>query len=101
MKSLFFFTPVISIGNSKTFKATQDLSEYGVVEMIGGNPYYLLNAILTRGFKAALTELAQERCLIGCSAGSVVMTPTLKLIDQYSPEMNLVGLENLTAQDSL
>lgn len=75
----------------------QDLSEYGVVEMIGGNPYYLLNAILTRGFKAALTELAQERCLIGCSAGSVVMTPTLKLIDQYSPEMNLVGLENLTA----
>lgn len=74
-----------------------ELRAYGVVEMIGGNPYYLLHSIMTHGFAEVLAELSQDRCLIGCSAGSVVMTPTLKLIDQYSPEMNTVGLKDLTA----
>ena len=75
----------------------RELRDYGVVEMIGGNPYYLLHSIVTHGFAGVLAELSQDRCLTGCSAGSVVMTPTLKLIDQYTPEMNIVGLEDLTA----
>lgn len=75
----------------------EDLREYDVVEMIGGNPYYLLKSIVANGFLDALTYFAQKKCLVGCSAGSLVVTPSLELIDRYSPEMNIVDLQNLTA----
>ena len=74
-----------------------DLLSYDVVEMIGGNPYYLLNSIRCNGFAPVLQEFSENRCLIGCSAGSLVITPTLKLIDLYSPEMNIVNLRDLSA----
>lgn len=70
---------------------------YDVVEMMGGNPYYLLNSIKVHHFSDALKEFAESRCLIGCSAGSIVLTPSLKLIDLYTPEMNIVGLKDLSA----
>ncbi len=74
-----------------------DLSAYNLAEMIGGNPYYLLDAIRRWGFADMLARFAQERCLIGCSAGSLVCTPSLALIDEYSPEMNFLHLTDLTA----
>lgn len=73
------------------------LMAYDVVELIGGNPYYLLHSIRQHSFADALSEFAERRCLIGCSAGALVLTPSLELIDRYSPEMNLVGLTDLTA----
>ena len=76
---------------------TEELREYDVVEMIGGNPYYLLKSIFDNGFLNTLKYFAQEKCLIGCSAGALVVTPSLGLIDRYSPEMNIVGMTNLTA----
>lgn len=75
----------------------EELRKYDVVEMIGGNPYYLLRSIIVNGFLDGLKYFSQEKCLIGCSAGAVVVTPSLGLIDRYSPEMNIVGLQNLTA----
>lgn len=73
------------------------LLDYDLVEMIGGNPYYLLHAIRLRGFADALREFAENRIMIGWSAGALVIGPTLELIDRYSPEMNEVGLTNLSA----
>ncbi len=74
-----------------------ELSAYDLVEMIGGNPYYLLDAIRRRGFADVLAQFAREKCLIGCSAGALVCTPSLAIIDEYSPEMNTVPLADLTA----
>ncbi len=75
----------------------QQLKDYDVVEIIGGNPYYLLCSMMNHAFQDVLTEFSQRRCLIGCSAGSMVMTPTIKLVDLYTPEMNTVGLRALDA----
>jgi len=74
-----------------------ELMKYDVVEMIGGNPYYLLDSIRKNGFTNVLADLAKSKILIGCSAGALVLTPSLDLIDLYSPEMNIVGLEDLSA----
>jgi dipeptidase E len=74
-----------------------ELMTYDVVEMIGGNPYYLLNSIKIHGFEDVLKTFAEDRILIGCSAGVLVITPNLNLINIYSPEMNIVGLRDLSA----
>ena len=74
-----------------------DLMNYDVVELIGGNPYYLLDSIRKNGYSEALAVFAESKVIIGCSAGALVLTPSLDLIDLYSPEMNIVGLEDLSA----
>lgn len=74
-----------------------ELQEYSVVEMIGGNPFYLLHSIQTHGFAEILQQIAKDKCLVGCSAGSFVMTKSLELVNVYSPEMNIVGMKDLTA----
>ncbi len=78
-------------------QSPSELMRYDVVEIMGGNPYYLLNSIKVHHFSDALKAFAESRCLIGCSAGSVVLTPSLKLIDLYTPEMNIVELKELSA----
>ncbi len=74
-----------------------ELMPYDVMELIGGNPYYLLHSIRKNGFRDILVHFAKNKCVIGCSAGTLVLTPTLNLIDQYSPEMNIVDLQDLSA----
>ena len=73
------------------------LLDYDLAEMIGGNPYYLLHSIRIHGFQKALREFAENRVLIGWSAGALVIGPTLELIDRYAPEMNGAGLTDLSA----
>jgi dipeptidase E len=74
-----------------------ELMSYDVVEMIGGNPYYLLNSIRKNGFVEILEYFAENKCIIGCSAGALVLAPTLELINIYSSEMNIVDLKDLSA----
>ena len=74
-----------------------ELAEYDVVELIGGNPYYLLHSIRTNGFASVLGDFAANKYIIGCSAGALVLTPSLELIDKYSPEMNTIPLDDLSA----
>ena len=78
-------------------QSPKELISYDIIELIGGNPYYLLNSILTNGFVDVLRDFSDNKCIIGCSAGAVVLTPTLKLIDLFTPEMNIVNLNNLSA----
>lgn len=74
-----------------------ELAPYDVVEIIGGNPYYLLNSIRQNNFVEMLADFAKSKVIIGCSAGALVLTPSLDLIDLYSPEMNIVDLKDLSA----
>ena len=78
-------------------QAPHELMKYDVVEIIGGNPYYLLNSINENDFSDVLRYFAKNKYLIGCSAGALVLTPSLNLIDVYSSEMNIVGLKDLSA----
>jgi len=74
-----------------------DLMKYNLIELIGGNPYYLLDSIRKNGYAGVLTDFALNKIIIGCSAGALVLTSSLELIDMYSPEMNIVGLGDLSA----
>lgn len=73
-----------------------ELIEYDVVEFIGGNPYYLLNSIRKNHAEKILRQVAKEKVLIGWSAGALVMGPTIKLINQYSPEMNFLHIADFS-----
>ncbi len=74
-----------------------ELEGYDAIEIIGGNPYYLLNSIRQNGFTEMLADFAKSKVIIGCSAGALVLTPSLDLIDLYSSEMNIVDLQDLSA----
>lgn len=91
-----------SIGYSVDFfdfdeDAPKELLQYDLVEIIGGNPFYLLRSIRHAGAELILKQLAKEKILIGISAGSVVLQNSIRLIAGYSPEMNEgIGLTDLT-----
>lgn len=77
---------------------TQDDSEllkYDVVEFIGGNPYYLLNSIRVHNASAVIKQLVEKKVLLGWSAGALVFTPSIEVVDRLTPEMNIVNLDNL------
>lgn len=73
------------------------LLNYGVVEFIGGNPYYLLNSIRENNATEILRNVSENKVLIGWSDAAFVFSPTLKLVNCYSPEMNFLGLTDLNA----
>jgi len=73
------------------------LERYGVVEFIGGNPFYLLASLRRHGAEPILRRVAASGVLIGCSAAAFAFGSTLALVNRYSPEMNTPGLTDLTA----
>ena len=74
----------------------EQLLEYDVVVLIGGNPYYLLHSIREHHGENALRVVAQKGLLIGWSAGALVLGPTIAIIDKYLPELNFIGLQDRT-----
>lgn len=72
------------------------LLDYDTVEFIGGNPYYLLHSIRMNNAKEILRYIAKNKILIGWSAAAFVFSPTLELVNCYSPEMNFLGLTDLS-----
>ena len=72
------------------------LLNYDVVEFIGGNPYYLLHAIREHNAADVLRKIATDKILIGWSTAAFVFGPTLELVNCYSPEMNFLGLTDLS-----
>lgn len=78
-------------------QAPETLLQYDVVEFIGGNPFYLMNSVVRNGAQDVLRRLAEDRILIGWSAAAFVFGPTLALAQLYTPEMNTVGLDDLSA----
>ena len=72
------------------------LLNYDVVEFIGGNPYYLLHAIRKNNAIEIVSDIAATKILIGWSAAAFVFGPTLELVNCYSPEMNFLGLTDLS-----
>ena len=80
------------------FQDLKLIENYDLVEFIGGNPYYLLNSLKKSKGKEILKEFAKNKIIIGCSAGSLVLQQSIKIIDIYSREMNdNVGLMDLKA----
>ncbi len=76
----------------------EELLKYDVVEFIGGNPYYLLKSLKEHAnAKEVLQKIAREKTLIGWSAGAIAMTPTIGIIQAFSPELNQWNVTDLCA----
>lgn len=72
------------------------LLQYDLIEFIGGNPFYLIDSIRRNCAQSVLKTISVEKILIGWSAAAFVFGPTLDLVKEYSPEMNIVGLTDLS-----
>jgi dipeptidase E len=69
------------------------LTEYNVVYLSGGNTYTFLDSAKKREVKKILQKVLDNRgLLIGASAGSMMMTPTINLAS--SGDDNSVGLRD-------
>jgi len=64
------------------------LTNYDLIEINGGNPFYLLKQMKVTNCKRIFEQLMKDKVIVGISAGSVVLQNSIKLIAGYSPEMN-------------
>ena len=78
----------------------EKLLEYDVVYICGGNVFYLMQVIKQCCAEEILRKIAQEKVVVGVSAGSLIMQKDLELIRDLIPRMNKrVKLKDLTALD--
>ena len=81
------------------YQRAELLLTYDCAELIGGNPYTLLQSLRKCQAQPILKELAKQSILIGWSAGALVLGPTIGLIEPYFPEMNTPNLTDLTGMN--
>ncbi|OHA17456.1 MAG: hypothetical protein A2825_00825 [Candidatus Taylorbacteria bacterium RIFCSPHIGHO2_01_FULL_43_120] len=60
-------------------------SDKNVIQVEGGNTYYLLKAFRKTGFDKMLNALLKDKIYIGTSAGSSILGPTIELTS-HAPE---------------
>lgn len=72
-------------------------SNRNVIQVGGGNPFYLLKAVRESGFDDILKELLDSGLdYIGCSSGSYLMCPTVE-IGGWKASRNRYGVTDFTA----
>lgn len=74
------------------------LDNADVIFINGGNPYFLLHHINENNIKDNLEKAINNKAIIiGSSAGALVLTKSIKIIDLFTPEQNIINLKNLKA----
>lgn len=77
-------------------EAVAVLAAFDVVELMGGNPFYLLKRLNEENAKPILAHILENGMLIGVSAGSLVLQSSIELVSRITPQMNDdVGLDAL------
>ncbi len=78
--------------------SNEKLLEYDVIYICGGNVFYLMQKIKETHSEEILKKAANEKIIVGVSAGSLIMQKDLILIKELIPRMNKrVKLKDLTA----
>lgn len=76
-----------------------DLERYDLLYFIGGNPFYLKNALSLNKSKIDIVRYCNnsDKVISGASAGAIVLGTTLELIKEFDSQLNdEVGLKDLT-----
>lgn len=68
-----------------------------VIIVGGGNTFYLSYWMRKSGFMAALPELTKTKVYVGTSAGSMIVTPTLKVTSQAINKLNMLSDDDLAS----
>jgi dipeptidase E len=73
------------------------IDESSVVYVCGGNTFTLMDALRRSGAAEVLVEkITRGSCIyVGVSAGSLVLTPTIRLAAEVEPDDNDLGLTDL------
>lgn len=72
-----------------------ELVRYDVVEMSGGDPFYLRESVRKAKAEEILRTIAYERVLIGISAGAIVQQKDMSLLARFSSETGRRPLSTL------
>ncbi|WP_164919105.1 MULTISPECIES: Type 1 glutamine amidotransferase-like domain-containing protein [Acutalibacteraceae] len=73
------------------------LKAYDLIEIIGGNPFYLLRQMKCAACGDFFRDFAEGKIIVGISAGSIVLQKDIRLVAGFSPELNEeVGLTDLS-----
>jgi len=68
-----------------------------VIQVSGGNPFYLLKTVRESGFDKVLKDLLNNGlCYVGCSSGSYLMCPTVE-IGGWKTTRNKYGVTDFNA----
>ena len=83
-------------------KSPEELREFfkdkNVIQVEGGNTFYLLKAIREASFDKILAELfGQGKVYIGTSAGAYIMCPSIEVSDWNDDGRNRFGVTDFTA----
>jgi len=73
------------------------LHDVGVIFVSGGNTFHLLNQVRLTGFGEWLREHIDDIVYVGVSAGSIIMTPSIGIVQVHNGDKNVVGLTDLSA----
>jgi dipeptidase E len=85
------------ISNKTEKEILKFFSDKNVVQVLGGNVFYLLKHIRKSGFDKILKGLLTNGlCYVGCSAGSYLMCPTIEVAGWNSAK-NKYGVTDFTA----
>lgn len=80
------------------FESPNKLKNFDVIYICGGNPFYLLYHLKKSGADKIIQKLAdKEIILVGVSAGATVLGPSIKIVQYFDNEKNIVKLKNLSA----
>ncbi|WP_281255105.1 Type 1 glutamine amidotransferase-like domain-containing protein [Paenibacillus herberti] len=74
------------------------LTQKNIIYISGGNPFNLLYHTKKSGADEILKNLASQNVIIvGVSAGAILLGPHIKVVRFFTPQMNTLGIEDLSA----
>ncbi|AMM91675.1 peptidase E [Peribacillus simplex] len=84
--------------NDIEFDKPELLKKYNVIYINGGNPFYLLYQMKKNGADLILKDIAkQNTVIVGVSAGAIVLGPNIEVVNYFTPQINTVDMQDLTA----
>lgn len=73
------------------------LRDVDIVFISGGNTFHLLNQARSTGFEKWLNQKKDSKVVVGSSAGTILMTPTIEVAGlEPGPDVNRAGIKDLT-----
>lgn len=77
------------------FENPSALLGFDVIYINGGNPFLLLHHFRRSGANKILELVNPETTIVGVSAGSLVLGPSIEVVQHFTPEMNTIPLDDL------
>lgn len=80
------------------FESPESLLNKDVIYINGGNPFHLLFHMKKSGADRMMQKMStKDVVIVGVSAGSVILGPHIKVVQFFTPQMNVHDMQDLTA----